>query len=211
MRLWRRAALAVAAALVACSACVAYGRTAEGFEFADETVACQTPLFFEVEGFLTPEECDGLRAAAVARGMTVSEVDGEAGGAGGVRKNVRNSEQAWLPGDHNAVTRKVRRKTRELMERLGGERCFGKARDPEDFEDVQVVRYGAGGRYDPHYDSTLCGDDVGVACKKHQRVATLLVYLNDDFEGGATRFPNAVPERKVRPVKGKALFFLGVR
>jgi hypothetical protein len=41
-----------------------------------------------------------------------------------------------------------------------------------------------------------------------QRIATFLIYLNDDFEGGETVFPKA--GLSVRPAKGDALFFANV-
>lgn len=62
------------------------------------------------------------------------------------------------------------------------------------------TRYGPGAGLSPHYDGQFkCGDQTSVA--------TLLVYLNDDFEGGTTAFldddENVLSE--VVPVAGMAL------
>jgi prolyl 4-hydroxylase len=48
-------------------------------------------------------------------------------------------------------------------------------------EPLQVLRYRPGGEYRPHSDA--------IPGFSNQRVATLLVWLNDGFEGGETEFP----------------------
>ena len=69
------------------------------------------------------------------------------------------------------------------------------------FEEPQVVRYEMGQQFSWHYDAIPKSqlDDSG------QRVATLLVYLNDVKSGGATCFKDL--NIQVRPQKGKALLF----
>ena len=59
-----------------------------------------------------------------------------------------------------------------------------------------------------HMDGTAWLE--GSAIKKTRSNLTLLLYLNDDFEGGRTTFmsgppPDAVPTRSVAPEPGKAL------
>ena len=60
-----------------------------------------------------------------------------------------------------------------------------------------MVHYTAGQYYGPHFDSTGREDNP--------RVCTVIVFLNDDFKGGATAFP--VLGRRVRPETGKAVLF----
>jgi len=62
--------------------------------------------------------------------------------------------------------------------------------------DTQLVRYSPGGYYHTHTDNS---HDLGA------RFFTVLCYLNDDFEGGGTRFPSL--NYTVTPVCGKAVFF----
>jgi hypothetical protein len=62
-------------------------------------------------------------------------------------------------------------------------------------EGLQCVRYSEGQQFAPHLDSN---DRLN---RKH----TILVYLNDDFAGGETYFPELL--LKIAPVKGKALYF----
>jgi hypothetical protein len=59
---------------------------------------------------------------------------------------------------------------------------------PENGEDIQVLRYEHGQKYDPHYD--YFADKVNIARGGH-RIATVLMYLSDVEKGGETVFPNA--------------------
>lgn len=164
--------------------------------FADESKVCGGVYFREIPGFLSPDECDDLIAASV------DLRDSEVGGSFDVTAldlNVRKSKQMWYGPGANFTTDKIRKKTAELMRRTG---CM--SIETTNMEDVQVVRYERQGKYDAHYD----GDDCGPGrreCPENQRIATLLVYLNDDFEGGNTEFPKL--NASIVPQKGKALFF----
>jgi prolyl 4-hydroxylase len=186
------AIVALAAVLVAA---VWYWR-AKREPFADESKVCGGVYFREIPGFLTPGECDDLVAASV------DLRDSQVGGSferSALDLNVRKSKQMWYgPGMHS-TTDKIREKTAELVRRTG---CVRRATS---MEDVQVVRYGRGGKYDAHHDGDDCGGPEGRECPANQRVATLLVYLNDGFEGGRTEFP--MLGASVVPEKGKALFF----
>jgi prolyl 4-hydroxylase len=64
-------------------------------------------------------------------------------------------------------------------------------------EPLQVLRYRPGGEYRPHCDA-IPGFD-------NQRVATMLVWLNDGFEGGETEFPEV--GLKLRGAPGDAILF----
>lgn len=55
-------------------------------------------------------------------------------------------------------------------------------------EDMQVLRYEPGQKYDPHYDYFV--DKVNIARGGH-RIATVLMYLSDVVKGGETVFPMA--------------------
>jgi hypothetical protein len=66
-------------------------------------------------------------------------------------------------------------------------------------QEVCCYRYQPGQRFAPHYDGAFFRSDDEVS---H---LTLLVYLNEDFIGGETRF--YVPEALIKPRTGMALFF----
>jgi predicted 2-oxoglutarate/Fe(II)-dependent dioxygenase YbiX len=61
--------------------------------------------------------------------------------------------------------------------------------------EMQMVRYRVGGKYVDHRD----------ILKGAPRELSLVCYLNDDFEGGATTFPE--PGTVVQPTNGMALLF----
>lgn len=62
---------------------------------------------------------------------------------------------------------------------------------------LQILRYRPGQEYRPHFDA------IGGA--SNQRILTILVYLNDDYEGGGTRFTTSGVTVTGR--KGDALLF----
>ena len=56
-------------------------------------------------------------------------------------------------------------------------------------EGMQILRYENGQKYDPHYD--YFHDQVNSAPRRGgQRMATMLIYLEDTEQGGETIFPN---------------------
>ena len=62
-------------------------------------------------------------------------------------------------------------------------------------EPPSILQYKPTEYYRPHYDSRNC----------HNRHYTIVVALNDGYEGGETEFPNLKREYKLK--KGQALFF----
>jgi prolyl 4-hydroxylase len=168
--------------------------TYEGFDFTPAT-PCQGPYYVELDGFLTPEQCDALVAQTEAVGLDISQVgiDDHV-----TDETIRKSQQHWYKAEANAVTQVIRQKTADFFGSLG---CASDVA----YEDIQVVKYDVGGKYDPHYDDEECGPVMGVGCKPGRRMATLLIYLNDDMTGGTTRFPKLGVD--IVPKKGKALFF----
>jgi len=115
---------------------------------------------------------------------------------GGVDVQTRKSKTAWLDKNDPVVKTVILRV------------CEIHGHSFENAEHLQVVKYGPNGFYNPHHDST--GDENKESAEFLQsgghRVLTMLIYLNDDFTGGSTRFVNL--ERDVKPPKhGSILFF----
>ena len=67
----------------------------------------------------------------------------------------------------------------------------------EQIEPVQMTRYSVGEEYKYHYDY-FKSDHV------NQRHYTIVIYLNDDYDGGCTAFPYS---KKFQPVQGNALIW----
>jgi hypothetical protein len=78
------------------------------------------------------------------------------------------------------------------------------------FEPTQVLHYAAGQRFAPHFDFLHSAEPGHAAdlAKRGQRVATFLVYLNEDYQQGETDFPRLNFRFKGRT--GDALAFANV-
>jgi predicted 2-oxoglutarate/Fe(II)-dependent dioxygenase YbiX len=78
------------------------------------------------------------------------------------------------------------------------------------FEPLQVLHYAVGQQFYPHND--FLDPDVSEFAELlrqfGQRIATVLIYLNDDYEGGETVFPKL--GIRFRGRRGDALFFTNV-
>jgi hypothetical protein len=77
-------------------------------------------------------------------------------------------------------------------------------------EPVQVLHYAVGQQFAPHFDHldvTVPGYAADVRLRG-QRIATFLLYLNDDFQGGETHFPSLGLTHRGR--RGDALYFANV-
>lgn len=108
----------------------------------------------------------------------------------------RKSETAWLNHNKDPVINKIMKKI-----------CKKMNMPIENAESLQVVKYGPGGFFHPHNDS-CCQDTPTcryVNSNGGKRVGTMLIYLNDDFEGGETEFPNL--KLKIKPQKNMGIFF----
>lgn len=77
----------------------------------------------------------------------------------------------------------------------------------ENGEGIQVLRYGVGGEYKPHFDYFPPDDSGSVPhlARGGQRVSTLVIYLNDVEAGGETVFPEIGLE--IVPKRGSAVYF----
>ena len=68
-------------------------------------------------------------------------------------------------------------------------------------DDIQILKYGEGEEYKWHVDQSVeerVADQASL-----NRCISVVVYLNDDFQGGETEMPDC----KFKPQKGKALIF----
>ncbi len=83
------------------------------------------------------------------------------------------------------------------------DKCLGKSLDW--FEKPSLMRYLEGGYYERHADSENWDADTGTWHKVIDRDLSMLIYLNDDFEGGALSFYNL--NYQVRPRSGAAVLF----
>lgn len=113
--------------------------------------------------------------------------------------NVRKSETAWLP------------KKDPIVEKIIKRVCKLTNISFDNAEKMQVVKYEPNGYYKPHYDASCDDKEECVNFEKNggQRVVTMIIYLNDDYTGGTTDFPNLKME--IQPKKGNALLFYSLQ
>lgn len=152
----------------------------------------------EIYNVLTPEECDSLIAYSTNKGMKDSDVLAYGSSSGTeVNTQYRTSKTAWVRDEEHPIAMKLA----QLSMQLTGIPI-------ENQEMLQVAHYTNNGKFNEHFDACVYEDKS--FCDKMnnyagQRRSTLLVYLNDDFDGGETEFVSI--GIKVKPEKGKAVLF----
>jgi prolyl 4-hydroxylase len=152
------------------------------------------PTIAVLDGVLSDEECDALKQMAMPR-LERSAVVGVADGVNTVM-DIRTSDGAYFQRAESDLIRRIDARTAAIM------------RLPEDHgEGLQVMRYGQGGEYLPHFDyfqPEEKGSQPHLATGG-QRVSTLIMYLHDVDAGGETIFPRI--DFSYVPRKGQGLYF----
>lgn len=139
-------------------------------------------------GFLTDAECDHIARLSQDWLQPSVVVDPSSGRM--VRHPVRRSDgAAFGVTREDLVVRAVNRRIAALSQT-----------DAAQGEALQILRYRPGDEYRPHLDA-LPGTD-------NQRIATVIIYLKDDYAGGETMFVDT--GLSVRGRKGDALYFRNV-
>ena len=144
--------------------------------------------------FLSEAECDELRALARSR-LTRSETVTLNIDASEVN-DARTSDGMFFERGENALCTRIETRIASLLHW-----------PVERGEGLQVLRYGPGAEYQPHFDyfDPLHASTPAILKRGGQRVGTLVMYLNTPVRGGGTVFPDAGFE--VAPIKGNAVFF----
>uniref|UniRef100_A0A1B0CQR2 procollagen-proline 4-dioxygenase n=1 Tax=Lutzomyia longipalpis TaxID=7200 RepID=A0A1B0CQR2_LUTLO len=107
----------------------------------------------------------------------------------------RISKSAWLKDEDHEFVKRIGRRVEDMA-----------GLTVETAEELQVVNYGIGGHYEPHFDfarkeETNAFKSLGTG----NRIATVLFYMSDVTQGGATVFPSI--RTALWPKKGTAAFW----
>jgi prolyl 4-hydroxylase len=152
------------------------------------------PNILVLGDLLSAEECDGLVEAArprLSRSLTVAVK------TGGEEENAdRTSQGMFFARGESALIERIEQRLAHLL------------RWPvENGEGLQILRYGPGAEYKPHYDyfDPREPGTSSILQRGGQRVATVVIYLNEPEAGGATVFPDV--QLECMPRKGHAVFF----
>ncbi|KAK2459209.1 Prolyl 4-hydroxylase 1 [Trifolium repens] len=163
-----------------------------------------SPRIILLHNFLSLEECDYLRAVALPRLKISTVVDAKTGK--GVKSDVRTSSGMFLSHEERKYP----------MVHAIEKRISVYSQIPiENGELMQVLRYEKNQYYRPHHDYF---SDTFNLKRGGQRIATMLMYLGDNVEGGETHFPSAGSDECscggkltkglcVKPIKGNAVLF----
>jgi len=152
------------------------------------------PRVVVLGGLLSDEECDALIAAArprLARSLTVQTQ------TGGEELNPdRTSDGMFFNRGESDLLRRIEARIARLVNW-----------PVENGEGMQVLNYPVGAQYKPHYDYFDPAEPgtPTILQRGGQRLATLVMYLNEPAKGGGTIFPDVGLE--VAPQRGNAVFF----
>ena len=143
---------------------------------------------------LSDEECDALIDAArprMARSLTVATRTG-----GQEVNDDRTSNGMFFTRGESEVIARIEARIARLVNW-----------PIENGEGIQVLQYGPGAEYKPHYDYFEPGEPgtPSIVQRGGQRVGTLVMYLSEPAKGGGTTFPDIHME--VAPKRGNAVFF----
>ena len=143
---------------------------------------------------LSPEECEALIAAAEPRMARSKTVETRTGGE---EVNAsRTSDGMFFQRGEIDIVQKLEARIAKLVNW-----------PLENGEGLQILRYGPGAEYKPHYDYFDPAEPGTATILKRggQRVGTLVIYLNNPTKGGGTVFPDIHLE--VGPRQCNAVFF----
>jgi prolyl 4-hydroxylase len=165
-----------------------------GDRWVEVLLHMRLPRLVVFGNLLSTEECEALIAAAaprMSRSLTVQTR------TGGEEKNAdRTSDGMFFRRGENAVVATVEARLARLLHwpLING-------------EGLQVLHYKPGAQYRPHYDYFDPAEPgtPHMVQRGGQRVATLVMYLNQPERGGSTTFPDIGLE--VAAKRGNAVFF----
>jgi len=163
----------------------------------ERVVLLEDPRIELLPDFLPPWACDYVIALAgptLTRGKVIDDT-----GAESVREERTNTVMNFGLVDSDVV-----------LELINARAAAGARLPPQNAEGLGVLHYAPGERYKPHVDYIPdTPENAAQLAQRGQRIRTLLIYLNEDFDGGATTFPRL--EAAFKPPRGAALVFDNVR
>ncbi|AGF85101.1 4-hydroxylase [Moumouvirus goulette] len=143
---------------------------------------------FIIKNFINKEKCGEIMNNTQSK-LFDSEV------ISGKNKAIRNSQQCWVSKYDPMVKSMFQKISQQFNIPI------------QNAEDLQVVRYLPGQYYNEHHDACCDNNDKcnEFISRGGQRCLTVLIYLNNEFEGGHTFFKNL--GLKVKPETGDAIVF----
>jgi hypothetical protein len=147
-------------------------------------------LLWTVDGVLSAAECEALVSRIEAAGPVPAPVTTLRGPV--MRPEIRNNHRALLD-DPELAALLFERVREDVPATLSGMQVVGAN------ERLRCYRYDPGERFAPHYDGAF------VRSPEECSLLTFMVYLNEEFAGGETDFPQQ--SRRIVPRTGLGLLF----
>jgi prolyl 4-hydroxylase len=173
-------------------------QTPNSFATSDREVAMlfalAAPRIILFSNLLAPDECDELIELSRGKLARSSVVNAETGNYD-VHPHRTSSGTHFARGENELIQR-IERRIAELVQ------CPVERGEP-----LQILHYQPGGEYKPHFDffDPAQPGNEQVLRQGGQRIATMVIYLNDVEAGGSTVFPEAGID--VLPRQGNAVYF----
>jgi prolyl 4-hydroxylase len=141
-----------------------------------------------IDNFLTKEECLELIDMGTKQMQKANTLGENIAG-------YRTADNSWIY-DSTPLTEKIK----NYISKESG-------LPVENQEEIHIVKYEIGGEYKPHHDYFHPNTDYYDTSmgKSGNRPFSFLVYLNHDFTGGETEFPNK--RIKITPRQGRLLIW----
>ena len=167
-------------------------------------MVCTAPRIALFENLLSDAECDALINASRGKLQRSKVVSNR--GSGEYVDETRTSYGTYFDKNEHPLATKIQQRICELV-----------GSPVTHAEPLQILNYAEGGEYLPHFDyfetegfetEGFEPQQTGVTSPLQQggqRIATVVVYLNNVEAGGGTIFPHIHLE--TRPKKGGALYF----
>ena len=157
---------------------------------------------FMFENFIDPDTAREITAyAEQCEGQPLMMIDDE----------LSTPDKIVRVQDERRITERVQlgKRQQEIQDMMGqafidlADRCFGKKLDW--YEAPDLMRYREGGYYERHADSQNWNQQTNTWRKVIDRDLSMLIYLNDDYEGGELSFYKL--NYQIRPRAGAAVIF----
>lgn len=158
-----------------------------------------SPVIRSYPGFLPPQFCDWIVDRSKDRTQPATVVLPETGTGARMDQTRSNTHAGFDLSECDVILMLMRARIAALS-----------GLPPQGLEWPMALHYSVGEEYKPHYDfydTTRYGLQQMVS-RTGQRVATFLVYLNEDFDGGETDFPKL--NIRYRGKKGDGLLFFNM-
>ena len=156
--------------------------------------ALTAPRIVLFGNLLSADECEQMIEMSRGKLARSSVVNNETG-AYDIHPH-RTSDGTYFYRGENDLIRRIEQRIADLVQY-----------PEENGEPIQILHYQPGGEYKPHYDyfDPRQPGNEQVLTQGGQRIATLVMYLNDVETGGSTVFPEVGID--VLPRRGNAVYF----